>query len=46
MELSAIVGKLLSGFACTVYASGMAIWMALEAVTPLKHVADVVSGAS
>lgn len=43
MELSAIIGKLLSGAACTLYAGAMGIWVAIEAITPLQHVSDVVT---
>lgn len=43
MEMSAIIGKLLSGYACTAYASAMAFWMAAEAVAPIRYVADVVT---
>lgn len=43
MEMSAIVGKLLSGYACMIYASGMAMWMASEAVAPIRAVAEVIT---
>lgn len=43
MEMSAIIGKLLSGYACTAYAGAMAFWIAAEAVVPLRHVAEVVA---
>lgn len=43
MELSVIAGKLLSGAACTLYASAMGIWIAIEAVNPLTQVADIVT---
>jgi hypothetical protein len=43
MEMNFIIGKLLSSGACAVYASAMAIWMAGEAVAPIRHVAQIVT---
>lgn len=43
MEMNFIIGKLLSSGACAVYASAMAVWMAGEAVAPIRHVAQIVT---
>lgn len=40
MEMSTVIGWVLGGFACRIYAAGAAVWAASEAMKPLAHVAQ------
>ena len=42
MDMNTIIGSLLSGYACKVYAAGMAVFVASEAVKPLMHAASAI----
>lgn len=41
MEMSSIIGAMIGGFACRVYAGGVALWLGSEAMKPLAHVAEI-----
>lgn len=42
MGIEAIIGALISGFACRVYAAGMAVFVANEAMKPLSYAMNAV----
>tara|TARA_B100000378_G_scaffold245094_1_gene215799 strand:+ start:362 stop:547 length:186 start_codon:yes stop_codon:yes gene_type:complete len=37
MDMATIVGALISGFATRIYGAGVAVWVAIEASTPIKN---------
>ncbi len=37
MSFERIFGLLFTGFACKIYAAGLAVWMAYQAATFIKH---------
>lgn len=41
MDMSTIVGRLLSGAACSIYGAGFAIYMAYESIAALKPLGTV-----
>jgi len=42
MGFGSIISAMLGGFACRIYAGGMALWIGSEAMKPLAHVAEAI----
>jgi len=45
MDMNRIIGALVSGFACKVYAAALAVWMASEVYAALANFASAAASA-